>query len=129
MRVSRSEQEAVVQRFMVALNTGQVQELMEVLAPDVVLIADGGGLVPAIRVPIHGHDAVAKLLARAHQAPVTLEPSPVWLNGAPAIRVELDGELGAAVSLVVEESRITRVYIMRNPHKLGHLDEPAQLAR
>src|SRR6185437_3980014 len=125
MRVSRSEQEAVVERFLVAMRTGQVQALMEVLAPDVILIADGGGLVPAIRVPIHGHDAVAKLLARAHQAPVTLEPSPVWLNGAPAIRVELDGELGAAVSLVVEESRITRVYIMRNPHKLGHLDEPA----
>jgi RNA polymerase sigma-70 factor (ECF subfamily) len=60
---------------------------------------------------------------------VTLATSPVWLNGAPGVRVEFDGELGAAVSLVMDEGRVTRVYIMRNPHKLGHLDEPAQLAR
>jgi RNA polymerase sigma-70 factor (TIGR02957 family) len=129
VRVSRWEQEAVVERFLVAMRTGEVQELMEVLAPDVVLIADSGGLVPAIRIPLHGADAVANLLARAERSPVTLEPSTVWLNGAPAVRVEFDGELGAAVSLVIDGGRVTRVYIMRNPHKLGHLDEPAQLAR
>ena len=55
------------------------------------MIADGGGLAAAVRVPIHGIDAVAKLLARAEQAPYTLESRPVWLNGAPAIRVEFDG--------------------------------------
>ena len=129
VRVSRSEQEAVVERFQVAMRTGEVQALMELLAPDVVLIADSGGLVPAIRIPINGADAVANLLARANRSPVTLEPSTVWLNGAPAVRVEFDGELGAAVSLVIDAGRVTRVYIMRNPHKLGHLDEPAQLAR
>jgi RNA polymerase sigma-70 factor, ECF subfamily len=129
VRVSRWEQEAVVERFLVAMRTGEVQELMEVLAPDVVLIADSGGLVPAIRIPLHGADPVANLLARAERSPVTLEPSTVWLNGAPAVRVEFDGELGAAVSLVIDGGRVTRVYIMRNPHKLVHLDEPAQLAR
>ncbi|HEX3690310.1 MAG TPA: RNA polymerase sigma-70 factor [Solirubrobacteraceae bacterium] len=129
IRVSQAEQQAVVERFLVAMRTGQVQELMEVLAPDVVLIADGGGLARAIQAPIHGAAAVAKLLARADRAAVTLATSPVWLNGAPGVRVEFDGELGAAVSLVMDEGRVTRVYIMRNPHKLGHLDEPAQLAR
>lgn len=124
MRVSRCEQEAVVERFLVAMRTGQVQALMEVLAPDVILIADGGGLVPAIRVPVHGRDRVARLLARAHDAPVTLEPSPVWLNGAPAVRVEFDGELGAAVSLVLEEGRITRIYIVRNPTSSGIWTSP-----
>jgi RNA polymerase sigma-70 factor (ECF subfamily) len=129
VRVSRSEQQAVVERFVVAMHTGQVQQLMEVLAPDVVLVADSGGLVQAIRRPIHGAATVAKLLARAEQAPVTMETQTVWLNGAPALRIELDGELGAAVSLVVEDARITRIYIMRNPRKLERLDEPAQLAR
>jgi RNA polymerase sigma-70 factor (ECF subfamily) len=127
--VSRSEQEAVVQRFLVAMQTGQVQELMEVLAPDVVLIADGGGLAAAVRAPVYGADAVARLLARAERAPVTLEPSTVWLNGAPALRIEFDGELGAAVSLAFENGRVTRIYVMRNPTKLVRLDEPAELAR
>src|SRR5580698_416145 len=54
MQVSRSEQQAVVERFLVALRTGRLQELMDVMAPDVVLIADGGGIVAAARVPIHG---------------------------------------------------------------------------
>ena len=54
VRVSRSEQQAVVERFLLALRTGQLQELMEVMAPDVVLIADGGGLVAAALAPVHG---------------------------------------------------------------------------
>src|SRR5918992_3791285 len=46
MRVSRVEQQQVVDRFLAALSTGDVQGLMDVLAPDVVLVADSGGLVP-----------------------------------------------------------------------------------
>ena len=57
----------MVERFLAALRTGQLQELMEVMAPDVVLIADGGGLVAAVLAPIHGAELVAKLLARANR--------------------------------------------------------------
>lgn len=49
VRVSRSEQQAVVERFLAAVRTGQVAALMDVMAPDVVLVADGGGLAPAAR--------------------------------------------------------------------------------
>jgi RNA polymerase sigma-70 factor (ECF subfamily) len=125
-RVSRPEQQAVVERFLAALRTGQVQELMEVLAPDVVLISDGGGIVPAARVPLRGAALVAKLLARAGRSPLTA--ATVWLNGAPAARIDVDGQL-AAVSLAVEDGRITRIYAVANPRKLTRLDEPAQLAR
>ena len=128
VRVSRSEQQAVVERFLAALRTGQLQELMEVMAPDVVLIADGGGLVAAARAPIHGAEPVAKLLARADRVAGAFETTPVWLNGAPAGRIEIDGQL-AAVSLVVENGRVTRIYAMANPRKLTRLDEPAELVR
>jgi DNA-binding Lrp family transcriptional regulator len=64
VQVSRSEQQAVVERFLAALRTGQLQELLEVMAPDVVMIADGGGQVVAALTPIHGVETVAKLLAR-----------------------------------------------------------------
>jgi ketosteroid isomerase-like protein len=129
VQVSRSEQQAVVERFLVALRTGQLQELMEVMAPDVVLIADGGGLVAAARTPIHGAERVAKLLARADRVLAGFETTAVWLNGAPAGRIEFDGELGAAVSLVVENARVTHIYVMRNPRKLARLDQAAELAR
>jgi RNA polymerase sigma-70 factor (TIGR02957 family) len=121
--VSRSEQQAVVQRFLVALRTGQVRDLIEVMAPDVVLIADGGGLVPAARAPIHGAELVARLLAGGDRVATA-----VWLNGAPAGRIEVGGRV-AAVSVAVENGRITRIYAMANPRKLTRLEEPAELTR
>ncbi|XVV01235.1 RNA polymerase sigma-70 factor [Actinosynnema sp. CA-248983] len=128
VRVSRSEQHAVVERFLLALRTGQVRELVEVMAPDVVLIADGGGLVAASRAPIHGAELVAKLLARVHRVVAGFEATTVWLNGAPAGRIEIDGE-PAALSVVVEDGRITRICGVANPRKLARLDEPVGLAR
>jgi RNA polymerase sigma-70 factor (TIGR02957 family) len=125
VRVSRSEQQAVVERFLVALRTGELRQLMEVMAPDVVLVADGGGLVAAARAPIHGAELVAKLLARASRV---IAATTVWLNGAPAARIEVDGDL-AAVSLVVENGQVARIYAVANPQKLTRLDEPAELAR
>jgi RNA polymerase sigma-70 factor (TIGR02957 family) len=127
VQVSRPEQQAVVERFLAALRTGQLQELMEVMAPDVVLIADGGGLVAAARTPIHGAERVATLIARANRVAV-FETTAMWLNGAPAGVIVIDGQM-ATVSLVVENGRITRIYAVANPRKLTRLDKPAELAR
>ncbi|MFJ1549367.1 RNA polymerase sigma-70 factor [Streptomyces sp. NPDC088246] len=129
VQVSRSEQQAVVERFLGALRTGQLQQLMEIMAPDVVLIADGGGVAAAALAPIHGAGPVAKVLARANRVEVAaFEATTVWLNGAPAGRIDVDGE-PAAVSLVMENGRVTQIYLVRNPQKLTRLDEPAELAR
>jgi RNA polymerase sigma-70 factor (ECF subfamily) len=129
MEVGRAEQEAVVERFLAALATGDVQGLMDVLAPDVVLVADGGGLAPAARHPVEGMERVATLLSRFK----TLAPGgvvgTVWLNGALAGRIDLGGELDTAVTFVVEDGRIARIYAIRNPHKLGRLEEVAELRR
>jgi RNA polymerase sigma-70 factor (ECF subfamily) len=52
-----------------------------------------------------------------------------WLNGSPAVRIDIGGELDTAVSLTVEDGRITRIYAIRNPHKLARLDRVAALTR
>ena len=54
MQVDRIEQQQVVERFVAAVTAGDVQGLMDVLAPDVVLLADGGGIAQAVRVPVVG---------------------------------------------------------------------------
>jgi RNA polymerase sigma-70 factor (ECF subfamily) len=129
VQVSRAEQEAVVERFLAAVRGGDLQELLDVLAPDVVLVADGGGVVAAARRPIEGARRVAALLGGLAKLAGDFQVLPTWLNGAPAARVDLDGELDTVVSMVVEGGRITRIYAVRNPQKLSRLGEEASLSR
>ncbi len=129
IHVDRAEHQQVVDRFLEALQSGDLQVLLDVLAPDVVLIADGGGQVAAIRRPVLGSDRVAALLSRFKTVAPEAVLATVWLNGAPAVRVDLAGELNTAVSLVVADGRISRIYAIRNPHKLARLDEEAMLSR
>jgi len=123
--VSQAEQQAVVERFLFAMQTGELQQLMDVLAPDVVLITDGGGLVPAASAPVHGAALVANLLARPNRIVAT---RCVLLNGEPAGRIEIDSAT-AAVGFVVENGRIARIYAIANPRKLTRLDKSIELSR
>ena len=127
MQVDRVRQQIAVDKFMSAVTTGDVQGLVEVLDPEVVLIADGGGLAAAARKPISGVERVVAFLARAAKIP-DFVASTAWLNGMPGARIDVGGEV-TAVSLVVEADRITRIYAMRNPQKLGRLEETAELRR
>jgi RNA polymerase sigma-70 factor (ECF subfamily) len=129
IRVSRAEQQQVVERFLAALTTGDVHGLMDVLAPDVVLVSDGGGLAPATRHPVEGVERVAAFLSRFPQfapgAPVAI----LHLNGAVAARLDPADDFTTAVTFVVEDGRIARIYAIRNPHKLGRLERVAELRR
>jgi RNA polymerase sigma-70 factor (TIGR02957 family) len=129
IEVDRAEHEQVVERFLAALQSGDLQALLDVLAPEVVLVADGGGEVAAIRRPVAGSESVANLLSRFSMIAPDAEGSTVWLNGAPAVRIDLAGTLDTAISLVVAGGRISRIYAIRNPHKLARLDTEAALAR
>lgn len=124
--VSRSEHQAVVGRFIAALHTGRIQDLLEIMAPDVVFIADGGGLTAAALAPIHGAELVATMLAGTDRSKT--ETTTTWLNGSPAIQIASDSGR-AAVSLVIEKGRITRIYATSNPQKLTRIDKPTDLMR
>ena len=129
MAVSRTEQQQVVERFLVALTTGDLQGLMDVLAPDVVLVADGGGLAPAARRPVEGSERVATFLSRFSRFAPGVEIATLLINGAVAAWIDPAGELNTAVTFVVEGGRIDRIYAIRNPHKLGRLEQVAELRR
>jgi RNA polymerase sigma-70 factor (ECF subfamily) len=127
MQVDRAQQAATFERFMVAVTSGDLQGLVEVLAPDVVLIADGGGLVRAVRKPLIGAETVLAFLARVAELP-GLVATAAWLNGKPGARFDVGGDV-TAVSVEIQDDRITRIYAIRNPNKLGGLAEVAELRR
>ena len=127
MQVDRTEQERVFELFMTAVTTGDVQGLMDVLAPDVVLVADGGGVARAVRRPVRGADRVTAYLSAFPRVVTEAEVRTMWLNGAPAARIDTIRFGTTVVSVAVENGRITRVYAIRNPSKLTRLDDVAEL--
>jgi RNA polymerase sigma-70 factor (TIGR02957 family) len=127
MQVDRAEQEAALRKFIAAVTSGDVQGLVELLAPDVVLIADGGGLVPAARKPLIGAERVVAFLARVADLS-DLVATTAWFNGMPGARFNVAGD-DTAVSLVVEDGLISRIYAIRNPQKLRWLEKVAELRR
>jgi RNA polymerase sigma-70 factor (ECF subfamily) len=129
MSVSRTEQEQVVERFLAALTTGDVPGLLEVLAPDVLVVGDGGGLAPTIPKPVRGAARLAPVMAGFAEVAPNAKAFIVDLNGGIAARIDPGGENDTAVSFVVEDGRITHIYAIRNPHKLERLGEVADLRR
>jgi RNA polymerase sigma-70 factor (TIGR02957 family) len=131
VRVVRSEFEEVVGRLVAALNTGDLQGLMDVLAPDVVSVADGGGKAQgAARRPIVGADRVARyVLGGMAKAGGALAAIATWVNGELGIRMEMDGQVLGVVGLTVEDGRVTRIFAIANPDKLGRLEVEAAVSR
>jgi RNA polymerase sigma-70 factor (ECF subfamily) len=112
----------LVSRFLAAAAGGDLEELTSLLGEDVVLVSDGGGVVSAATRPIQGRDAVLRfLVGLATKFAGRFSIVPVELNGDAGWLLILDGELDYALSCVVEEDRITRFYLQRNPVKLGHI--------
>jgi RNA polymerase sigma-70 factor (TIGR02957 family) len=129
MAVSRSEQQQVVEKFLAAVTAGDVHGLLDVLAPDVVAVADSGGLAPAARRPITGSRKVAAALSHFADLVPTVEITTPLLNGSVAARIDPGGDFDTAITFVVQDGRITHLFAMRNPHKLGRLEEVADLRR
>ncbi len=130
MEVSRTEQQQVVDRFLAAVTQGDLQGLLDVLAPDVVLVADGGGVVQALVNPVAGAKKVANLLRPFARFAPGAQIVPTLLNGAVGARiVGTDDGFDTAISFLIEDGRISRIYAVRNPAKLGRIDVEAPISR
>jgi RNA polymerase sigma-70 factor (ECF subfamily) len=120
----RSAQRVVTERFLAACAGGDVEALLAVLAPDVVLVTDGGGRAKAALRPIVGVDKVARfLLATAAEGLSTpdLHIEVADVNGAPGVVAWVRGAPFMTMSLVVADGRVEQVLVVRNPEKLAAL--------
>jgi RNA polymerase sigma-70 factor (ECF subfamily) len=127
--VDRSEQQRVIERFLAAVTTGDLQGLMDVLAPDAVLIADGGGLAQAVRVPVVGAGKICNLARNFPRLAPTGVFEPMLLNGSPGARLVVDGKVDTVVGFAFEGGLISRIFTVRNPDKLGRVVEETALSR
>jgi RNA polymerase sigma-70 factor (ECF subfamily) len=125
--VSPAETRDALEAFRRAVETGDLRRLLDVLAPDIVFLADSDGVVPAARAPVVGADGVVHLLGRFAAAAVSLQP--VQINANPALLVRLDGEISTLLAVRLDDGRVTELYAVRNPAKLSHLERAVDLRR
>ncbi|RDI45331.1 RNA polymerase sigma-70 factor [Nocardia mexicana] len=126
--VSPAEIRAALEAFQRALETLDLQGLLEVLAPDVVIISDGGGVKYAPPRSITGANKAARfILGGLARADVVVTFGSTVVNGNPALVLHVDGELDGVLAAQVEGGRITGLYYVRNPAKLTHVESEISL--
>lgn len=121
----RRAQQEVTERFVAACAGGDLDALLAVLAPDAVLISDGGGKAKAALRPVVGADKVARFavgIAAQGLALPDLQVEVTEVNGSPGVVVRVAGEPFLAISLVVAGGLVEQVLMVRNPDKLSGLE-------
>jgi RNA polymerase sigma-70 factor, ECF subfamily len=121
---SREQREELARRFFAAVQEGDTDGLVELLAADVAVYGDGGGKAPALARPMFGRDRVARLLLGfgrvARRDDYRLELAEV--NGEPgALAFDRDGALVAVISLEFAGGSVRAMRSVVNPDKLAHL--------
>jgi RNA polymerase sigma-70 factor (ECF subfamily) len=117
-------QRELVERFLAAARTGEVEPFAALLAEDVVLVGDGGGKAASVRAPAIGRLRVARFmrgLVRKTTASMSVEV--VRANGVPAMLVRDGDEPIGLYALDIDPSGdvIRGIHAIRNPDKLVRL--------
>ena len=128
---SREQREEVARRFFAAAAGGDMGALLEMVAPDVVMVGDGGGKAWAIARPLSGAEQVVRLLLglyrRAPKMGVHIEPA--WLNGQPGgISYDDEGRVVNVFVLDIADGLVQTVRSIVNPDKLHHLGPVSDVA-
>ena len=122
--VDREQQRAVTARFLAAAIGGDINGLLEILAPEVTLITDGGGRARAALRPIRGAAKVARALAGFAKGPhqglalSDMSIEQIEINGEAGALFVAHGRLIAAGTFTVVGGRITAIQVVANPDKL-----------
>lgn len=131
---SREERRLATTRFIDATVGGDINALMEVLAPDVTLWTDGGGKVRAALRSIIGADKVGRWLMVVTRRPyVGVEPKDmtyefIELNGVPGIVINgPDGPISALTVDVDDAGQVTAIHLVANPDKLRAVADGREL--
>ncbi|MEV0295204.1 RNA polymerase sigma-70 factor [Nocardia sp. NPDC050710] len=127
--VSAGETRAALESFRHALESGDPQALLDVLAPEVVLVSDGGGVKRAALRPVTGAENVVRyILGGIGRTDATITVHQMMLNGSPALVFRLDDEIDGVMAFHVENDRINGLYFVRNPQKLTRIESETPLA-
>jgi RNA polymerase sigma-70 factor (ECF subfamily) len=117
----------LVHELLVAIATGDVKAALSRVAPDVVLVTDGGADRHAARHPVVGADRVVRLLTNlARRDPYCrAEASMHPVNGCQGVVLTVGGQIEMVMAFEVgTPSAVSKIWAMLNPDKLRSLGSP-----
>ncbi|MEV8439260.1 sigma-70 family RNA polymerase sigma factor [Actinosynnema sp. NPDC051121] len=124
-RVALEEQREVLERFLQAVASGDVNAVIGLLHPDAVMVGDGGGKAKTAVQLVSGADKVGRLVLGLMRRYGAVVGQPVMVNGDLGLVFGAQGELTPRVeAIVVRDGKVAGLYDMSNPDKLGHVPFP-----
>ena len=109
----------ILRAFKSAWETGDVDKLIDILDPSVVVIADGGGKATAALRPIHGPQRIAQFLSKSREQGLELNIEVTTVNGEEGLVArDSEGAIVVVMAFGVMDDRIQHIWAMRNPDKL-----------
>ncbi len=127
---SREQRERLAERFFAAVQDGDVEALVDMLAADVVVYGDGGGKAPSWPRPIVGRDRVSRLFAGwgRQLAGLGISIQLHEVNGQPgAVLLDPQQRIINVFSLDIADGVVQTIRSVVNPDKLGHLGPLADI--
>ena len=127
---SRAQGEELARRFFAAAAGGEMDALLELLAPDVVFVGDGGGKALAVKEPLHGRVRVARFVAGLFRRGVQVQAElrPALVNGQPGgLALGPDGRVISVFTLDIADGAVQAIRSVVNPDKLVHLGPVSDL--
>lgn len=124
---SPEQADELLMQFDRAVKSGDIENLLNTLANDVVLVTDGGGKARALSKPLLGAESIARLFINATRkfGPGTQEMKRATVNGLPGLVYFESQQAQRVMAFGISDGRIHTLFVITNPDKLRHLSRPS----
>ena len=129
-RRPRATERRVVDELLVAMAMGDMNAVLERLAPDAVCVSDGGPTRRAARRPVVGAERVARFFVNVTRKAYSdlTRAVPATINGDPGVIIYIGDEIDVVASFEIDDqNRVAAIWMVRNPDKLEHVLTPPHL--
>jgi RNA polymerase sigma-70 factor (ECF subfamily) len=118
-RASKETHRQILNKFIQATSTGDLDGLMQLLSEDVMFWSDGGGKVRGAAInPLCGRKPVARFVLAAARRQGNERVNLAEVNNEPAVLISIEGQLIGVISITVDNERVCEIHAIGNPDKL-----------
>lgn len=125
-RAPADEQKALLTALVESVTNRDTKALIALMSEDVIALTDGGGVVSAAIAPVHGPQRIAQIMMFLAGKGAQDEPFDFQLtrlNGGWGLLIVQTGQIHSAAVISIADGLVQRVYVIRNPNKLIHLQK------